>query len=183
MAARFAQKSRFSRFLSTLLVIAFLGAVAWMAAELDPAEPDIGGVARASDGDSFHLGAERVRLLGIDAPELVQTCKDGKGTAWPCGQKARDRMAALLRSGKVTCAPDGQDRFGRVLAHCTVGKRDIGAIMVSEGWAIASDGYGSEEQQARKARRGIWQGTFQTPRQFRDEHAGQGRSGLFDGFF
>ncbi|MCS6760124.1 MAG: hypothetical protein MO852_15225 [Candidatus Devosia euplotis] len=57
-----------------ILVILVLAAAALLADWLDPPLPPVIGVGRASDGDSFRLGSERVRLLGLDAPELAQQC-------------------------------------------------------------------------------------------------------------
>lgn len=125
--------------------------------------------ARASDGDSLHLGGDRVRLLGLDAPELAQMCRDEKGADWPCGRAARDAMAALLRQGQLTCHPEGRDRFERMLAHCSVAGADIGARLVADGWAVATDNYHGEEQAARRARKGIWRGGFELPRDWRRE--------------
>lgn len=153
-----------------VLAIILLGGAAAVAAWLDPAPPPIAGNARASDGDSFRLGDERVRLLGIDAPEYAQTCDDHNGWQWPCGRTARDRMAQLLKSGKVDCRPEDHDQYGRLLAVCTVGGKDIAATMVAEGLAISSGRYWGEEQSARSASKGIWAGGFDTPRHWRDDH-------------
>jgi endonuclease YncB( thermonuclease family) len=183
LAIRVFEKSRIGKLLSPIILIGFLLAVAWLAVQLEPSEPDISGSARASDGDSLHLGPDRVRLLGIDAPELAQTCWDENDAVWPCGRQARDRMTALLRSGTLICSPEGRDRFDRLLAHCTINGKDLGAQMVSGGWAIATDGYGAEEATARRGRRGIWQGRFETPRTWRDQQGEEGQRGFFDGFF
>jgi endonuclease YncB( thermonuclease family) len=82
-------------------------------------------------------------------------------------------MAELLRGAAVDCQPDGHDRYGRLLATCTIKGRDLAAVMVSEGLAISSGAYWSEEQEARRRRVGIWQGGFDTPRNWRDDHARQ----------
>ncbi|MEO5805260.1 thermonuclease family protein [Devosia sp.] len=152
-----------------MAAIVILAGCAFIASLLEPPPAELSGRISASDGDSFHYGADRIRLLGIDAPELAQSCKRADGAVWPCGRVARDRLAALL-SAKITCAQDGQDRFGRYLATCQSANRDIGAIMVSEGLAVSSDNYGQEEMAARAAKRGIWVGPFENPRLWRDEN-------------
>jgi endonuclease YncB( thermonuclease family) len=136
---------------------------------LDPLPADLSGRAVASDGDSLRVGSERVRLLGLDAPELDQTCWREDGSEWACGREARDLMVRLLHAGAVNCAPEGIDRFGRSLARCEAAGRDIAAAMVEAGLAVARDGYGAEESRARSAGRGIWAGRFTDPRQWRDE--------------
>ena len=147
-----------------------LGCLALLASWLDPVPPPIAGMARASDGDSFWLGEDRVRLLGLDAPELSQDCATADGKRWSCGRVARDRMAALLSKGPADCRPEDRDRYDRLLARCSVGDKDLGAVMVSEGLAIASGGYAREETAARKARRGIWAGSFERPSDWRDDN-------------
>lgn len=149
-----------------------LAGAALLAAWLDSGPPAFSGTGRASDGDSFRLGDERVRLLGIDAPELDQTCTDANGADWSCGRSASRRLAALLAGGRVACDPEGHDQYGRVLAVCSVAGVDIGRTMVEEGLAMASGRYFGEEGAARSARRGIWEGRFDSPRAWRDRQNG-----------
>jgi endonuclease YncB( thermonuclease family) len=46
------------------------------------------GTARAADGDTLTLEGHRVRLVGIDTPEMTQVCKRD-GLEWRCGVAAR----------------------------------------------------------------------------------------------
>jgi endonuclease YncB( thermonuclease family) len=130
---------------------------------------------RAVDGDTLHTGSGRIRLAGIDAPELSQTCRDGEARAWACGQVAKQRLAALVAQGSVTCSARGQDRYGRTLAVCAAGNiADVGAALVRDGYAVNYDrhtsDYKSAEQEARAARRGIWRGQFERPETWRQRH-------------
>lgn len=135
-----------------------------------------------SDGDSFRMGGERYRLQDIDAPELHQMCKDAAGREWACGRRAREELRKLLSRG-VTCHPITRDRFGRLVATCEVNGRDVGEAMVRGGWATAYRGrgfpgrYASAESEARAQRRGIWAGSFEEPRQWRDGHPREAESG------
>jgi endonuclease YncB( thermonuclease family) len=128
-----------------------------------------------SDGDSFRMGGERYRLQDIDAPELHQMCKDAGGREWACGRRAREELRKLLARG-VTCTPITRDRFGRVVATCIADGRDVGEAMVRGGWAMAYRGrgfpgrYAGAESEAQAHRRGIWAGSFEQPRQWRDGH-------------
>jgi endonuclease YncB( thermonuclease family) len=136
-----------------------------------------------SDGDSFRRGGERYRLQDIDAPELHQTCKDAGGREWACGKRAREELRKLLGPRGVTCTPVTRDRFGRVVATCAVDGRDVGEAMVRGGWATAYRGrglsgrYASAESEARAQRRGIWAGSFEEPRHWRDGHPRAAESG------
>jgi len=167
--ARFAQ-GLFSGTRGAVLAIIILALAALAAAWLDTPPSPVNGRAQVSDGDSFRLGQDRIRLLGLDAPELNQQCTAADGAQWPCGRVARNRMAELLASGTVTCQPEQNDRYGRLLARCSIGSGDLGATMVGEGLAIAAGDYVSDEKAARDARRGIWAGGFDLPRDWRDDH-------------
>ncbi|MDP1731549.1 MAG: thermonuclease family protein [Devosia sp.] len=150
-------------------MLLLFGAAAYLAARFDPLPPRFSGTAQAADGDSLRLRGDRIRLLDIDAPELDQICWEAEGGEWPCGRAAHRRLVDLLRQGATSCQPQKQDTYGRTLASCTVGGRDLGAVLVSEGMAIAHGGYEREEAAARSARIGIWRGRFVEPRQWRDE--------------
>lgn len=72
--------------------------------------------------------------------------------------------------GPVACRPEDRDRYDRLLARCSVGDDDLGALLVSEGLAVSSGDYWREEQAARSARLGIWAGGFDRPSDWRDDH-------------
>lgn len=89
---------------------------------------------RVIDGDTVALGSERIRLAAIDAPELQHPrCPAEQRLALT----ARDRLAALVKGRDVQIRRQGRDRYGRTLATLSVGGRDIGTVLVSEGLAIA----------------------------------------------
>lgn len=127
------------------------------------------GRARAVDGDTLVLDGRRIRLLGLDAPELHQVCQaDGREVA--CGAEALNALAALL-DGRVRCEGTARDRYHRLLAHCRTAKsdEDVGEALVRAGQAINLEGYAAAEAEARKAMRGIWRGPFEEPARWRRE--------------
>lgn len=130
----------------------------------------VAGRAAVADGDTLRIGAETVRLFGIDAPESAQTCQRTDGRNWPCGRWSADILKRLA-SGRVICTGNSRDRFGRLLAHCRAGDADIGRAMVAAGAAEAYRRYSTEYVDAEKAALfaglGIWQGLFQAPEDFR----------------
>lgn len=124
------------------------------------------------DGDTLMVGAEAVRLWGVDAPEGRQTCRDRKGAAYLCGDVARDRLRELTRGAPVTCQERDRDGYDRLVGQCWASGRDLGEAMVRSGWAVEyrqfSGGfYTRAEAEARAARRGLWAGWFQTPSEWR----------------
>jgi endonuclease YncB( thermonuclease family) len=134
---------------------------------------------RAADGDSFAIGPRKFRLRGIDAPEWKQTCSDAAGKPWQCGSAAYASLASLLVHPSLSCEAEIQDRFNRSLAVCrTTDVPDIAAAQVSAGLAISSEfhglrEYGAEEDRAKAAKRGIWQGQFAQPKDWRSSHLRQ----------
>jgi endonuclease YncB( thermonuclease family) len=133
------------------------------------------GAAVVADGDSIEISGARIRLQGIDAPELDQTCIDAEGRPWTCGSKAAQELRAHIRDRQLTCKPTGADRYQRALAICALPDgSEINAWMVRQGWAVASGHAGSyqfEQDEARAARRGLWAGRFDWPWEWRRRYA------------
>lgn len=128
---------------------------------------------RVIDGDTLAVRDERIRLFGIDAPEGDQICsRDGRPVQ--CGEEATAQLQALVANRQVFCKGVERDRYGRLVATCSVEGRDIGRHMVASGWAVAfsrySGDYLPDENAARAAGFGLWQGDFQRPEKWRKEH-------------
>jgi endonuclease YncB( thermonuclease family) len=128
------------------------------------------GTADIVDGDSLRMAGEDIRIKGIDAPELRQTCRRD-GRSYACGQVAREELIRMISSGPVRCRVSGRDRYGRSLAHCRVGDRDVGASLVERGFAVGYGDYAREEATARSLSRGLWAGEFQRPDAWRRERS------------
>jgi endonuclease YncB( thermonuclease family) len=128
---------------------------------------EVAGVPVVNDGDSLTFGAHRVRLRGIDAPEYDQTCSRD-GDDYPCGRRARETLVRLIGQRPVDCQGWERDRYGRLLATCSVAGTDLNGALVSAGWAVAYGGYADEQAAAREARRGLWAGAFEQPRTWRE---------------
>lgn len=81
-----------------------------------------------TDGDTIRAGDERIRIIGIDAPELGKRsrCVAEQKAA----EKARDFLSTALASGPVTITRQGEDRYGRTLAYVFVNGRDIADTMI-----------------------------------------------------
>lgn len=93
------------------------------------------GHACVSDGDSFKLGERKIRIAGIDAPELAAAqCPEEAAL----GVRSRDRLVVLLNQGKFTMTAHRMqrlDQYGRELMAVERGDRDIGQQLIDEGLA------------------------------------------------
>jgi micrococcal nuclease len=123
-------------------------------------------VVGVTDGDTIRIRVEgrteRVRVIGIDTPELrTRDCY---------AQQAASRMQSLVQGKQVRLArdpsQDDRDRYGRLLRHVLLPDGRSVAVVLIEG------GYGTEytydvpyagraahqaaEASARAARRGVW---------------------------
>ncbi|QFI66622.1 Nuclease [Sinorhizobium alkalisoli] len=152
------------------LFLLVLSIGAYFASRLPPPEKpltgELHGAAAASDGDSLRLGGRRVRIEGIDAPEIGQSCRRGKDD-WDCGAEARRRLASLVGATTTRCRLHGRDRYGRELGICESGGRDIGRAMVLSGLAVSYGLYRAEEETARERQAGLWSGDFVRPQEWR----------------
>ena len=128
-------------------------------------------VASVIDGDTVEIHGQRIRLYGIDAPEASAEPCDLDGKPWRCGQVSANALAEYIARRPVTCEPRDRDRYGRLVAACSVAGASISAWMVSEGWAVAyrrySHDFVADEAAARAAKRGIWHSSFIMPWEWR----------------
>ena len=136
----------------------------------NPAFANPSGPIRVIDADTFDIGGDRVRLFGIDAPEIGQPCVLN-GRQIDCGRWATDLVKARFEGRNARCDFREFDRYGRHVATCDVAGTDMGQVIVGEGWAIAyrrySDLYDLDEKAAAVAGRGLWAATLQGPESYR----------------
>lgn len=85
------------------------------------------------DGDTFRIGEERIRIIGMDAPEI------GSGAQCPNEQQmaeaSRDYLRHALSGNNVSVNRHGVDVYGRTLAYVYVDGRDIADTMIAAGLA------------------------------------------------
>lgn len=149
---------------SWLVMVAVAGAAALAIHSLVPASAQIHGKAEVIDGDTIRLAGQRIRLLGLDAPELGQPCLRASGTRFDCGAEAKLMLRELTSGHTISCAPKGKDRYDRVLATCLVKDTDLAWWMIAKGYAISAQAqYDGAEERAQSKRMGLWAGTFTDP--------------------
>jgi micrococcal nuclease len=79
------------------------------------------------DGDTIDMNGTRIRLAGIDAPELDQ----------PYGQNAKSALIQLCRGQTIRAVSEGDRSHDRMVATCYLPDgRDLSAEMVRAGLAI-----------------------------------------------
>lgn len=161
-----------------LIVVALLSAASGSAVAAEPAAATtlLGVVTRVSDGDTVWLRPDaphgrrkpvKVRLLGLDAPEICQAH----------GRAARAALEAWTLGRRVTVQRRAFDGYGRQLATMRLDGEDVGARLVARGHAWSARWHGSvgpyadEEAAARRARSGLFAlPEPELPRAFRQRH-------------
>ena len=132
-----------------------------------PAYPTIYGSAGVISGDTLKIKGRFFKLYGIDAPELNQRCADGNGRSYSCGKIAARWLRDWIMDNRLECRIMQQDKKGNMVGNCAFGAYDLGAAIVNAGWAVAyekyTDIYVPYEQQAKINRRGLWNGKFYKP--------------------
>lgn len=124
------------------------------------------------DGDTLQLESGRkVRLIGIDTPEVFSRKHHIPADIKQQGLQARDALQALLnrssRQVQLAYGQPAQDRYGRTLAHVFLPDgTNLQAELIARGHGIAfttppndrmSDCYRTQEARARQQQLGIWQ--------------------------
>ena len=132
-----------------------------------------GLVSHVTDGDTLWVkpatggGPYKLRIVGIDAPEICQTN----------GPASRAALAQWVLNKQVRVTVNRKDIYGRGLAELELNGNDVGALMVSSGhaWSYGWRGkpgpYASQEFAARENRRGFFAASaLESPRDFRKRH-------------
>jgi micrococcal nuclease len=85
------------------------------------------------DGDTIRIGRERIRIIGLDTPEI------GSGARCAAEQRgavaARAELERMLFRAKVTIRRDGTDRYGRTLAYVYADGKNVARELISMGLA------------------------------------------------
>ena len=140
---------------------------------------EITGIPKVVDGDSLRINSYKIRLEGIDAPEMKQKCKMpylqimffSFQKDYYCGQISKKKLAQKIGNKPVKCILLGKDRYKRYLAKCFKGTINLNRWMVRNGYAIAYRKYSKiyipHENFAKEEKLGLWSGTFIKPEKWR----------------
>ena len=143
---------------------------------------EIEGFAKVIDGDTININSKKIRLEGIDAPEIKQKCSKPFinissfisfqfSKSYSCGVTSKIKLINKIDNSKIKCVSTSKDRYKRYLATCYKGKTNLNKWMVRKGYAVAykkySKDYIIDEEFAKKNKLGMWVGDFTTPEKWR----------------
>ena len=166
------RRRKYFRIWDWLLTLVLFGLIFYATNWLTSRNPQqFDGRFYVADGDTLISNDQKLRLAGIDAPEMGQICYR-KSQPWNCGRESRKALRRLTRGKEVQCKSGETDRYDRPLVTCTALGENINSTMVREGWAVDYGGYAQEEGEARRAQRGIWAGDFEYPQEWRRANRG-----------
>ena len=146
-----------------LVLGSLLTSLGWFLASSRPAERFVDAVVlRVIDGDTVELtSGDRVRYLGIDAPELFGDPECGAAIAASVNTRLVEGKPVQLLAG-----PEDRDRFGRLLRYVFSEGVFINAELAREG-LVRAQSFDAEErfhqvivqlqQSARETKRGLWE--------------------------
>lgn len=137
--------------------------------------PVVYGPVRVVNGDTLIMYGNYFKLYGIDAPESNQTCANRSGRSYNCGREAAMWLKSWIGENELECHVIRQNTKGDMEGTCSYGPYDLGAALVNAGWAVANvnvtDIYYPYEMQAQENKRGLWQGQFYMPWDWRKMQA------------
>lgn len=90
---------------------------------------------RVVDGDTLDCAGTRIRLVGIDTPEMPGHCRAGRACTPGDPFAAKAQLQRLAASG-VSCRISGEDVYGRALARCRSRAGDLSCAMLASGHAV-----------------------------------------------
>ena len=125
------------------------------------------------DGDTLTINGTKIRLVGVDAPEISQKCKINKHVE-NCGEIVKLRLVQATDSKDIICYSHGRDLYGRVLGECYVEDININKWLLREGLAVYYynkdfKGYKILETLAKQEKVGLWVYEFQNPKEYRKQ--------------
>ena len=143
---------------------------------------EIYGNPKIIDGDTVHINSKKIRLKGIDAPEMRQQCKKvfleisaivkfKIKKDYSCGVISKEKLIHKINKSQIKCVSSGRDRYKRYLATCYKNKINLNKWMVRNGLAVAykrySKDYLRDEIYAKENKLGLWKGSFMRPEKWR----------------
>ena len=109
------------------------------------------------DGDTFRIGVQSIRMIGINSPEIGE----------PCSLEAKEKLEEIILGKEVKLEKDvvEKDEYGRSLRYVYINNLFVNAEMIRLGLARVeeiepnvkfSSLFLEDENKARKAKRCVW---------------------------
>ena len=149
---------------TSLFVVSFW-ALLYLFSTAMAANKEINGLAQVLSANLILIKGKTVRLFGIHAPQLDQTCKIN-GARMRCGVVAWAELIRIADGAYLSCDVEKTkgSKTGLQVATCYSGEHDIGEALVRTGYAGAlisqSDRYRVDEEDAKLSVRGLWAGDY-----------------------
>lgn len=91
---------------------------------------------KVTDGDTLRCGDTRIRLEGIDSPEMAGKCRPGRDCVEGDPDAAKANLQRLVSRGPLECTQSDTDHYGRMIARCVVAKVDLSCEQIRTGHAV-----------------------------------------------
>lgn len=88
------------------------------------------------DGDTLRCGSTRIRLQGIDAPEMPGHCREGRQCVSGDPFASTRHLRSLVAGRSIRCQRTDTDRYGRSVAICTAGQVNLSCEQLKAGHAV-----------------------------------------------
>lgn len=157
------------------VVLGSVLALAFSAAKAETRRRDVyQGRVYVSDGDTLHMGSDRLRIWGVDTPESDQVCFLNRQPIM-CGEMARNELAEFIGRRSVRCEYKdwNEGQLGlyppRAVVRCMVRGVDIGDWLISRGLAAPNytPTYMHVGRLACEGKVGLWAGAWANPADWR----------------
>ncbi len=89
-----------------------------------------------TDGDTIRCNDERIRLLGIDAPELPGHCRAGRQCVEGDPLRSKLALEQAIAGKRLTIKRAGKDRYGRTLGVIYADNINISCALIAGGYAV-----------------------------------------------
>lgn len=85
------------------------------------------------DGDTIRIGHERIRIIGLDTPEIGKNARCNQEARM--ADEARNMLIRKLSQSEIRIVRDGKDRYERTLAHVFVDGDNVIDELIEAGLA------------------------------------------------